>query len=153
MNLSSLIDRRSTCYCLSFSNSAVNPVIYNAVSSKYRRAFRRVFCPCVSRSERHQFVSSVGGGDSSRRLNDEASNVPDCTEGTYMWRHGQRKDVTSWTRASTVYPTEHESQLVLGDKDSWTRNGARFPTSQQHLEWRSTLNFTLYWTIYYLSSP
>ena len=84
VNLSSLIDRRYTCYCLSFSNSAVNPVIYNAVSSKYRRAFRRVFCPCVSRSERHQFVSSVGDRDSSHRLNDEASNVPDCTEGTYM---------------------------------------------------------------------
>ncbi|XP_077988160.1 neuropeptides capa receptor-like [Glandiceps talaboti] len=40
------------CRLLLYLNSAVNPVIYNAASSKYRRAFRKTFSHCCKKVDK-----------------------------------------------------------------------------------------------------
>lgn len=38
-------------HCMSYSNSALNPLLYAFLGSHFRQAFRRV-CPCVPRRQR-----------------------------------------------------------------------------------------------------
>jgi len=100
----------SCVYGVSCSNSAVNPLIYNAVSTKYRRAFRSVFCPCVTscKFRRQQLVSSLSDHDHDPRAckNSAADYVSKYTEDTYMWR--------GWWRLAC---TDMYTTVVLNQED------------------------------------
>ncbi|CAD5125505.1 DgyrCDS13714 [Dimorphilus gyrociliatus] len=58
---------------LAYTNSAINPIIYGAVSSRYRQAFMEAFCP---------FLSSNSTSTIDNRVNTVHDN--DTADNTYM---------------------------------------------------------------------
>nr|CAD7573750.1 unnamed protein product [Timema californicum] len=69
----------SLSHWLCYANSAVNPVIYNFMSGKFRREFKRTILQCAT-SSRHSYHATV------------ASDYPmSNTQGTLLLRGNTRR--------------------------------------------------------------
>ncbi|XP_053127202.1 thyrotropin-releasing hormone receptor-like [Hemicordylus capensis] len=98
------------CRVCIYANSAINPVIYNLMSQKFRRAFKKL-CKCGKEERRGQSVYGAPGGCSTRRGPAVCPQAHLKAKGPPAPRGAGEKDLATSGQGSTPSRSEEEKGL------------------------------------------
>lgn len=100
--------------CLSYANSAMNPILYAFLSDNFKKSFAKAF-------------TCAAGKEINAQLQVENSVFPKTTHGSVSRGHPpRRKQVTTRgqeTEQSTAITLTSRSNIVMGEKEYTLRNG------------------------------